>query len=109
MQSDAIRERTGQDHPRAAVTTRPDATLASLPRQSQLRPKRERDRGPGETPQVCDETHVRGQFRRSGVPDEGRNQTHSDAISQGAEYLMKEAIRRTQMQSPKGRRTAVLG
>jgi hypothetical protein len=73
--TDAIRERTGQDHPRAAVTTRPDATLASLPRQSQLRPKRERDRGPGETPQVCDETHVRGQFRRSGVPDEGRNQT----------------------------------
>jgi len=40
-----------------------------------------------------------------GVPDEGRNQTHSGAISQGAEYLMKEAIRRTQMQSPKGRST----
>ena len=46
---------------------------------------------------------------RLDVPDEGRTQTHSDAISQGAEYLMKEAIRRTQMQSPKGRRTAVQG
>ena len=29
---------------------------------------------------------------RLDVPDEGRTQTHSDAISQGAEYLMKEAI-----------------
>ena len=100
VQSDAIRERTGQDHPRAAVTARPDAALASLPRQSQLRPQRERDRGPSETPQVCDETHVRGQFRRGGVPNEGGNQTHSDAISLGEAYLMREAIRRTQMQSP---------
>jgi hypothetical protein len=30
---------------------------------------------------------------RLDVPDEGRTQMHSDAISQGAEYLMKEAIR----------------
>jgi hypothetical protein len=29
---------------------------------------------------------------RLDVPDEGRSQTHSDSISQGAEYLMKEAI-----------------
>jgi hypothetical protein len=42
---------------------------------------------------------------RLDVPDEGRNQTQSDAISQGAEYLMRDALKRTQMQSRKGRST----